>query len=181
MPGSRLSFHLPSGIWSARGSCEGVAPDGRVLGSWKTPFEWLTLTYAGNIADATCFAQVLPCLKQRMLGLQRDLDSMTVVYDRGNVSRANQHQVDESGLHYVSGLTVASQRELVDEANALLEPVQIGEDEEVPAYRTKGSSENICNDLDADPSRLASLLVVAIRRVFLLLAPCQPGASSPNS
>ena len=33
----------------------------------------------------------------------------------------------------------------------------------------------------ADPSRLASLLVVAIRRVFLLLAPCQPGASSPNS
>ena len=116
-----------------------------------------------------------------MLGLQRDLDSMTVVYDRGNVSRANQHQVDESGLHYVSGLTVASQRELVDEANALLEPVQIGEDEEVPAYRTKGSSENICNDLDADPSRLASLLVVAIRRVFLLLAPCQPGASSPNS
>gem|GEM_PF-6270645 len=30
----------------------------------------------------------------------------------------------------------------------------------------------------ADPSRLASLLVVAIRRVFLLLAPCQPGAST---
>ena len=30
----------------------------------------------------------------------------------------------------------------------------------------------------ADPSRLASLLVVAIRRVFLLLAPRQPGAST---
>ncbi|HJX52168.1 MAG TPA: hypothetical protein VJ801_05320 [Polyangia bacterium] len=46
---------------------------------------------------------------------------------------------------------------------------------------TKGASENICNDLDDDPSRLASLLVVAIRRVFLLLAPRQPGASPPNS
>jgi transposase len=85
----------------------------------------------------TCFAQALASLKQRMVDLKRDTASLTVVYDKGNVSRANQQQVDESKIHYVSGLTVASQRELVDKANPLLVPVPITEGEEVPAYRTK--------------------------------------------
>ena len=92
-------------------------------------------TYGGNVADATCFSEVLPSLKQRMVDLRRDLDSLTVVYDKGNVSRDNQRQVDESGLHYVSGLTVASQRDLVDEANPQLAPVEIEPGETVPAYR----------------------------------------------
>ncbi len=94
-------------------------------------------TYGGNVADATCFSEALPLLKQRLGELRRDLDSLTVIYDKGNVSRDNQHQVDESGLHYVSGLTVAGQRDLVDRANALLAPVEIGPDDAVPAYRTK--------------------------------------------
>jgi transposase len=94
-------------------------------------------TYGGNVADATCFSQALSSLKQRMLALGRDLESLTVVYDKGNVSRANQAQVDESKIHYVSALTVASQRDLVDQANPLLAPVELGPDETVPAYRTK--------------------------------------------
>jgi len=94
-------------------------------------------TYGGNIADATCFSEALCSLKQRMIDLQRDIESMTVVYDKGNVSRANQRQVDESKIHYVSALTVASQRKLVDQANSLLAPVEIGEGEEVPVHRTK--------------------------------------------
>jgi transposase len=96
-------------------------------------------TYAGNVADATCFAEVLPSLKQRMVDLRHDLESLTVIYDKGNVSQANQRQVDGSKLHYVSALTVASQRELVDKANPLLAPVEIADGEAVPAYRTKKS------------------------------------------
>gem|GEM_PF-4353633 len=42
----------------------------------------------------------------------------------------------------------------------------------------KDPSRNYRTDLAADPSRLASLLVVVIRRVLLLLAPRQPGAST---
>jgi transposase len=72
-----------------------------------------------------------------MVDLRRDLDSLTVVYDKGNVSHANQRQVDDAGIHYVSALTVASQRELVDQVNPLLAPVEIAEGETVPAYRTK--------------------------------------------
>jgi transposase len=94
-------------------------------------------TYGGNVADATCFSQALSSLKQRMIALRRDLESLTVVYDKGNVSRANQCQVDESRIHYVSALTVASQRELVDQANPLLAPVELAPGETVPAYRTK--------------------------------------------
>lgn len=94
-------------------------------------------TYGGNIADATCFAEVLGALEQRIVDLGRDIDSLTVVYDKGNVSRANQNRVDESKIHYVSALTAASQRELVDEANPLLDPVELAPGVTVPAYRTK--------------------------------------------
>ena len=94
-------------------------------------------TYGGSVADATCFSEALPAVKQRMVDLRCDLESLTVVYDKGNVSRSNQQEVDESKLHYVSALTVASQRELVDEASALLAPVEIGPGENVPAYRVK--------------------------------------------
>lgn len=94
-------------------------------------------TYGGNVADATCFSEALCSLKQRMVDLRHDLDSLTIVYDKGNVSRANQRQVDDAKIHYVSALTVASQRELVAQANPLLAPVEIAEGETVPAYRTK--------------------------------------------
>ncbi|MGQ0504692.1 MAG: IS1634 family transposase, partial [Myxococcaceae bacterium] len=69
--------------------------------------------------------------------LRREVESLTVIYDKGNVSRANQRHVDESKLHYVSALTVASQRELVNEANPLLAPVEIAAGESVLAHRTK--------------------------------------------
>lgn len=94
-------------------------------------------TYGGNVADATCFADALSSLKQRLVDLRRDLESLTMVYDKGNVSRANQSQVDGLKIHYVSALTVASQRDLVDQANPLLAPIEIAPDETVPAYRTK--------------------------------------------
>jgi transposase len=94
-------------------------------------------TYGGNVADATCFSAVLPSLKQRVVDLGRDIESLTIIYDKGNVSRDNQQQVDESKLHYVSALTVASQRVLVDEANPLLAPVNLDEDEAVSAHRTR--------------------------------------------
>ena len=94
-------------------------------------------TYGGNVADATCFSEALASLKKRIVGLHRDLESLTLIYDKGNVSRANQRQVDESRLHYVSALTVASQRALVDEANPLLAPVELAAEKSVSAYRTK--------------------------------------------
>jgi transposase len=93
-------------------------------------------TYEGNMADATCFAEVISSVRQRALDIRGNLESLTLVYDKGNVSKANQKQVDDLKLHYVSALTVASQRRLVDEANARFVPIEIDE-ETVPVYRTK--------------------------------------------
>jgi len=94
-------------------------------------------TYGGNVSDATCFADVLPLMRQRLVELHRDVESLTIVFDKGNVSRANQELVDTSCLHYVTGLTVASQREFVTKANPLLAPVELRKDVTVLAYRER--------------------------------------------
>jgi transposase len=66
-------------------------------------------------------------------------EDLTIVYDKGNVSRANQARVDGADLHYVTGLTAASQPALVTEANAQLAPVAIPGRDPVLAYRTRRS------------------------------------------
>jgi transposase len=94
-------------------------------------------TYEGNVSDAHSFDAALPSIRQRLLDLKGSLDDLTIVYDKGNVSRANQQHVDQSQFHYVTGLTVASQKELVRVANAKMAPLVLSEEETVPAYRTK--------------------------------------------
>lgn len=96
-------------------------------------------TYGGQIADSNCFAQALPALRQRLVELGRNVESLTLVYDKGNVSRANQRQVDASGLHYVTAVTSASQAALIAEANSKLQPVTLANGEQVQAYRTTRS------------------------------------------
>lgn len=36
-------------------------------------------TYGGQVADATCFADVLPTIRQRLVDLERDVETMTLV------------------------------------------------------------------------------------------------------
>ena len=93
-------------------------------------------TYDGNISDAKCFARVLPLLRARLHELGRDLESLTLVFDKGNVSQVNQALVDGAELHYVTAVTAASQRALVDEANAHLSPVLV-DGEEIETYRIR--------------------------------------------
>ena len=92
-------------------------------------------TYGGEVADATCFADVLPTIRQRLVELERDVETMTLIYDKGNVSRKNQMRVDTAQLHYVTSLTAASQHEFVEKANAHLAPVDLDGGETVLAYR----------------------------------------------
>lgn len=93
-------------------------------------------TYAGNVSDARSFENSLPAIRERLVQLQGDFDALTIVYDKGNVSKANQKRVDDSKLHYVTGLTVASQKQLVRTANSKMAPVSF-DDETVQAYRTQ--------------------------------------------
>lgn len=93
--------------------------------------------YGGNVPDARSFTEALPLIRQRLIDLGRDLDSLTLVYDKGNVSKLNQGLVDRTQLHYVASLTASSQRALITAANPLVQSVELDEDESVMAYRTR--------------------------------------------
>jgi transposase len=93
--------------------------------------------YGGQLTDARSFATALSLIRQRLVDLGRDLDSLTLVYDKGNVSQLNQGLVDQTKLHYVASLTASSQRALIAQANPLVQSVKLDEDESVMAYRTR--------------------------------------------
>ncbi|MBI1729082.1 IS1634 family transposase [Candidatus Acetothermia bacterium] len=94
-------------------------------------------TYEGQVSDARCFESVLPLIKERLKSFKAGLSNLTIVFDKGNVSKANQQRVDELKLHYVTGMTVASQKKLVETANQNLSPVVLNNEEIVMAYRTQ--------------------------------------------
>ena len=95
-------------------------------------------TYGRNIANAKSFATAIPLMHQRLAELGSSSDSVTILYDKGNVSKRNQALVDAAGLHYVSALTVASQKKLVQFANPRLETVLV-DGEPVRTHRTRHS------------------------------------------
>jgi len=92
--------------------------------------------YGGQVPDAKSFPGALTAFRQRLVQMDQNLDSLTLVYDKGNVSRANQDRVETSRLHYVASVSASSQRALVAEANPKMQPVSL-DDEQVLAYRTR--------------------------------------------
>lgn len=69
--------------------------------------------YEGNRADAKLFPDVLTRIRKRLAELTGDVKELTVVYDRGNMSKVNQALVDESDFGYVAALTPAHHPELM--------------------------------------------------------------------
>jgi len=94
-------------------------------------------TYGGAVPDARSFAELLPRIRQRLVELGRDLESLTLVYDKGNVSRANQERVDEARVHYVASLVASTQRALLADATSRMEAIRLDDEETVAAYRTR--------------------------------------------
>jgi transposase len=93
--------------------------------------------YGGQVPEARGFAAVVPAVRQRLADLDLDVEAVTLVYDKGNVSRANQARVDAAGLPYVTSLPTASQAALVAEANTQLAPVRLATGETVAAARLR--------------------------------------------
>jgi transposase len=82
-------------------------------------------TYAGNRPDVTQFADVIRLLAERFSSIA-DASDLTVVYDAGQDSAANQLVIEETGMHFVGSLRpsdhpdllqiVRSRYRIVDEA-----------------------------------------------------------------
>ena len=93
--------------------------------------------YGGARPDVRVFADVLPLLRERFVALGGGVDGITVVYDKGNVSKDTQATVDAAPFHYVAALTAASQRALIAEATPQLVPLALSPEETLPVYRTR--------------------------------------------
>lgn len=108
-----------------------------LLVSRTTRVPLLHEVYEGSRPDVWQFAQVLTRLRQRLEVLTDDVAPITLVYDKGNNSRANQAAVDATPFHYVASLVPASHRALIDQANRDLQDVTLSGGEVVPAWRTR--------------------------------------------
>ena len=93
--------------------------------------------YEGNKADAKLFPESLSRIRQRLADLALDLDQITVVYDKGNLSKANQALVDGAPFGYVASLTPAHHRELLAIPAARYQPLSGGPLEGVRVHRLR--------------------------------------------
>jgi len=103
----------------------------------KDRFPLFHRTYRGNKNDITVFKEVFADLTGRLQSLTKELEDVTLVFDKGNNSRDNFKLIDkEQELHYVAGLVPSYFTELIKKANKNFQTMTIN-GETVPVYRTK--------------------------------------------
>ena len=73
----------------------------------------LSHAYGGNHNDVSQFGQVLTELSARWGTLAKDTDGLTVVYDAGQDSEANQSAVADSSFHFVGSLPPGNHPDLL--------------------------------------------------------------------
>jgi transposase len=92
--------------------------------------------YRGDKPDVTMFKEYFSRFRDRITDVARELESITLVFDRGNNSKANLASVDASDIHYVASMTPHHHRDLIKVANKQFEATELG-DEEILTYRTQ--------------------------------------------
>lgn len=94
------------------------------------------LTYQGNQSDCNVFKDLVARIRRRLADMGLDLEKHTLVFDRGNNSKANMALLEQAGLHYVGALTPCQHKQLIAQAQGQGEPVDVaGKTFEV--FRTK--------------------------------------------
>lgn len=69
--------------------------------------------YAGNRVDSKSFPDSLTRIRERLVTLSVSVRDLTLVYDKGNLSKANQKLVDEAPFGYVASLVPHQQPDLL--------------------------------------------------------------------
>jgi transposase len=96
-----------------------------------------TDVYEGNMVDATRFPASLTAIRQRVEGLVGQLEDLTLVYDKGNNSKANQALVDHLPVHYVASLVPTQHPELSAIPTTAYTPLETGPLATRPVYRCR--------------------------------------------
>jgi len=93
--------------------------------------------YPGNTHDSTEFASVTETLVARYRLFSQSVDSITLVYDKGNNSQQNQARLDASPYHFVGSLSPVQHPDLLRIPRSRFHPLK-GEDlDGVLAWRTQ--------------------------------------------
>ena len=70
--------------------------------------------YEGNRVDVSSFPDSLTRIRERLHELAVDIEQVTLVYDKDNLSKTNQRLVDATPCGYVASLVPAHHAELVE-------------------------------------------------------------------
>lgn len=93
--------------------------------------------YPGNVQDARTFSSVTESLVARYRLFARNVDGITLVYDKGNNSQESQEILDGSAYHFVGSLSPVQHPDLLKIPRSRFHPLK-GEDlEGVLAWRTR--------------------------------------------
>lgn len=79
--------------------------------------------YDGNEVDVKHFPEALSQMRERLAELSLDVDELTVVYDKGNLSKTNQAQVDEAPFGYVASVVGSHHADLMAIPHEEYEPL----------------------------------------------------------
>ena len=91
--------------------------------------------YEGNRVDAKSFPDSLTRIRERLAKLAMDVDEVTLVFDKGNLSKDNQRLVDAAPFGYVASLVPAHHTELMTIPLSAYRPLAGERLREVPVLR----------------------------------------------
>ena len=108
-----------------------------LLVSKEDQFPLFHQTYHGNKNDITVFKENCNKLLERLRHITKELIDVTIVFDKGNNSKQNFAQLDQTqDCYYVAGLVSSYFKKLIKEANKNFSEITI-KGEVLPAYRIK--------------------------------------------
>jgi len=84
-------------------------------------------SYEGNKADPTVYKNILEAVINRMTDLGIDINSQTVVFDKGANSKKNLEYTNSLGLHFVGSLSVSHCKELIHDAESSMTTLCAGD------------------------------------------------------
>src|SRR5882762_4322947 len=91
--------------------------------------------FEGNRVDAKSFPDSLTLIRERLQKLSVDLEEVTLVYDKGNLSRANQQLVDQAAFGYVASLVPTQHPQLLQIPRSAYQPLVSARLGELPVLR----------------------------------------------
>jgi len=92
--------------------------------------------YAGNVPDAKQFGRITEKLTRRCMEVTKNIENITLVFDKGNNSKDNISDIAGRPFHFVGSLTPSHHKDLLEVPKSEFTPVNPEKYPGLTAYRT---------------------------------------------